>query len=261
MRTETSFDLDKILSEATSLIVSELGPDLIVFHGSRLWGDPYPDSDIDLLVVKKTDKNLMQRSEEVERLLRKIKAPVEFDVQIWTPEEVRQGLECGHTYVGLALAGGRVLFQKEKKSMVPKEHFYNIEAWLEDARICLQHAKDDLGRGWNRSSMDQLFQSTERYLKAYLMTKNTRVEMTHNLSTLFDHAIKFEPSWEKHRTDIGFVYEWGRACHYSPRPGEKQRIVPTLSEVGDLHKKITPWLSEIDRKLSRTQAKGKGMEI
>ena len=66
----------------------EYGASAVVFHGSRLFGDPYPDSDIDLLVVKESEKKPMARTAEAETLLSRIAAPVPFDVQVWTPEEV-----------------------------------------------------------------------------------------------------------------------------------------------------------------------------
>ena len=100
--------------------------------------------------------------------------------------------------------------------------------------------------------MDELFQATERYLKAYLMTKNVRVEMVHSLPGLLDQAIKYEPSWESFRKTLEVAYEWGRACHCPPsRPGEV-RIVPTLSEVKDLCDKLDPWLKTLDRNLERS---------
>ncbi len=92
--------LEKILSRATEILVREEVASHVVFYGSRLFGDPYPDSDVDLLVVKETDREPMKRTHEAEDLLRKIGSPVDFDVQVWTPAEVSQGLSEGQTYAG-----------------------------------------------------------------------------------------------------------------------------------------------------------------
>ncbi|MCL4485123.1 MAG: nucleotidyltransferase domain-containing protein [Nitrospirae bacterium] len=244
--------LEKILSRATEILVREYGASHVVFHGSRLFGDPYPDSDIDLLVVKETDREPMKRTHEAEDLLRKIGSPVSFDVQVWTPAEVSQGLSEGQTYVGVALFNGRFLYGKEEELMAAREYFYNIKHWLKDAREHLDYGKFSLGRDNEIGAMDQLFQSTERYLKAFLMTKGIKVEMVHSLPGLLDQAVKHEPSWESLRETLEITHKWGRACHYPPRQEGEVRIVPTLPEVKELYEKLDPWLKSLDWTLERS---------
>lgn len=244
--------LEMILARATETLVREYGASLVVFHGSRLFGDPYPDSDIDLLCVAETDQAPMDRTKEAENLLRPIGSPVAFDVQVWTPQEIRRGLSEGQTYAGVALFNGRVLFGKETDLMTPREYFYNVKYWLKDAREHLDYGNFSLGRDNEIGAMDQLFQSTERYLKAFLMTKGIKVEMVHSLPGLLDQAVKYEPSWEFLRKTLEVAYEWGRACHYPPRQEGEIRIVPTLSEVKELYEKLDPWLKSLDQTLERS---------
>lgn len=242
--------LEEILSRATEILVRRYGASHVVFHGSRLFGDPYPDSDIDLLVVKETDKKPMDRTKEAEVLLEEIGAPVPFDVQVWTPEEVRFGLSEGQTYIGVAFFNGKFLYGKETDFMTPKERFYNIEFWLKDARNFLKSARFFMQEeGGEVLAMDNLFQSVERYLKAFLMTKGITVEMTHSLPALLDQAAAYEPSWKTMKETMQIAYEWGRACHYPPRRPGESRIVPTLSEVKNLCDKFDPWLKTLDRNL------------
>ena len=42
---------------------------------------------------------ILARTAEAETLLSRIASPVPFDVQVWTPEEVRGGVAEGQTYV------------------------------------------------------------------------------------------------------------------------------------------------------------------
>lgn len=243
--------LEKILSQATEILVREYGASHVVFHGSRLFGDPYPDSDIDLLVVKETDREPIERTHDAEDLLRKIGSPVDFDVQVWTPQEVAQGLSEGQTYVSVSFFNGRFLYGKGENFMAPKERFYNIGFWLKDARNFLKSADFMSGlEDGELQAMDTLFQSVERYLKAFLMTKGITVEMVHSLPGLLDQAVKYEPSWESLRETLQVTYDWGRACHYAPRREGEVRIVPTLPEVRDLREKLDPWLKSLDRTLS-----------
>ena len=87
--------------------------------------------------------------------------------------------------------------------MVPKEQFYNIGFWLKDARNFLKSA-DFMGglEDAEIQAMDNLFQSVERNLKAFLMTKGITVEMVHRLPGLLDQAVKYEPSWESLRKTL-----------------------------------------------------------
>ncbi|MEC4682073.1 MAG: HEPN domain-containing protein [Nitrospirota bacterium] len=245
--------LEEILSRSTEILVRKYGATLVVFHGSRFFGDPYPDSDIDLLVVKESDKKPMERTDEAEALLRQIGSPVSFDVQVWTPEEVRAGLAEGQTYVSLAVFNGRILYGKGTDFMMaPKEYFYNVRHWLKDAREHLDYGRFSLDRENEVGAMDQLFQSIERYMKAFLMTKGIKVEMVHSLPGLLDQAVKYEPSWEPLRKTLEVAYEWGRACHYPPRQEGEVRIVPTLAEVKELYGKLDPWLKTLDRTLEKS---------
>lgn len=86
----------------------------------------------------------------------------------------------GQTYVGIALQNGRYLHGK-KERYATEEYFYNIRSWLEEARRHLDYGHLSLEKGSNIGGMDELFQSVERSLKAYLMTKALQVEMTHSL--------------------------------------------------------------------------------
>jgi predicted nucleotidyltransferase len=41
----------ELLAEVTRRLVEELDPDQVILFGSRAWGTPDPDSDVDLLLV------------------------------------------------------------------------------------------------------------------------------------------------------------------------------------------------------------------
>lgn len=68
-------------------IIDQLKPfdaDMIILFGSYATGDYRKDSDVDLLIIKKTDKPFHDRQVEARMLLR-TKTPV--DVFVFTPEE------------------------------------------------------------------------------------------------------------------------------------------------------------------------------
>ncbi len=41
----------------------------------------------------------MERTKETESLLERVGSPLDFDLQVWTAEEVRQGLSEGQTHI------------------------------------------------------------------------------------------------------------------------------------------------------------------
>jgi predicted nucleotidyltransferase len=74
-KTETKFD------EVVNRLVKEFESEKIILFGSRAWGMPRPDSDIDLLViVKSSPLSPTRRAAQAYRCLQGLKAPVEVIV-------------------------------------------------------------------------------------------------------------------------------------------------------------------------------------
>lgn len=130
--------------------------------------------------------------------------------------------------------------------------FYNTQSWLGEAPRHFDQGKISLERNYAIGVMDELFQSTERYTKAFLMTKGIKVDMVHSLTGLLDQAVKYEPSWESLWITLEVSCEGGRACHYPPRKVGEVRIIPTLAEVKELFEKLDPWLKTLDRTLEKS---------
>ncbi len=59
-------------------------PEKIILFGSYAWGKPYRDSDVDLLIIKKTDEPFLERQEKVQLLLR---TKTSVDAIVFTPAE------------------------------------------------------------------------------------------------------------------------------------------------------------------------------
>jgi len=78
-------------------LVAGYAPDRIILFGSRAAGTARDDSDVDLLVVKETDRRPVERRIEVERLLADRALPI--DVIVYTPEELRRLFAVGSPFV------------------------------------------------------------------------------------------------------------------------------------------------------------------
>ena len=91
-------------------IVEGYQPDGIFLFGSYAAGSPSADSDIDLLVVKKTADSPMKRHAAVRRLLRGFVFPM--DILVYTPEEMEARKGDPDSFLNHALAAARPLYVK-----------------------------------------------------------------------------------------------------------------------------------------------------
>jgi len=85
-------------------------PDKIVIFGSHASGQPTQDSDLDLLVVKETDKPQPQRNLDVSRLLYPRRLPV--DIIVKTPQEIAEESERKNSFIKEILSTGKVVYER-----------------------------------------------------------------------------------------------------------------------------------------------------
>jgi predicted nucleotidyltransferase len=102
----------KSLRPAIQRIVQELNPEKIVLFGSYAYGNPNPDSDVDLLVIMSTKASHKDRSWAVSRLL--LPRPFPVDILVKTPREVKEGLETGDFFLREILSRGKVLYDRSE---------------------------------------------------------------------------------------------------------------------------------------------------
>lgn len=83
-------------------------PERILLFGSRARGDDDPESDVDLVVVYRTDKRFIERLEE---LYLAWDLPVAVDILAYTPEELRNLLE-ERAFVQDIVAEAEVIYER-----------------------------------------------------------------------------------------------------------------------------------------------------
>jgi len=77
--------LEKELNRMMEVLIREYEPEKMIVFGSAAQGEFHAWSDLDLVIIKKTSKPLLERIEEVLRLVR---PRVGLDVLVYTPEEM-----------------------------------------------------------------------------------------------------------------------------------------------------------------------------
>lgn len=99
------------LPRAIERIVSELKPEKIILFGSYAYGNPTPDSDVDLLVIMKTTAKEIDRYVAVSNLLYPRQFPV--DILVKTPEEMEaETRKKGNFFLREILKKGKVLYER-----------------------------------------------------------------------------------------------------------------------------------------------------
>lgn len=109
--------IQKIINEVVEKIKTEYQPEKIILYGSYAYGKPTRDSDIDLFIIKDTDKRRVERYVEVSRLIYEHGRHISIQPNIYTPKELDERLNIGDDFVEEVLSKGRcfTLPQKNKK--------------------------------------------------------------------------------------------------------------------------------------------------
>lgn len=100
--------IETILNEVINKIANTFKPEKIIIFGSHVYGRPTEKSDIDLLVIMRTDKREIERMVEVSKLIQDYHKKIDFDILVKTPAEIKHRLDIGDSLISEILSKGRV---------------------------------------------------------------------------------------------------------------------------------------------------------
>jgi predicted nucleotidyltransferase len=101
-----------VVADIVRRIVEAVGPDRIIVFGSRARGDARPDSDFDVLVIKKSDEPRYRRAVPLYMALADL--PVEVEVMVYTPEEVEEWSQVPQAFVTTAVREGTTIYERPR---------------------------------------------------------------------------------------------------------------------------------------------------
>ena len=102
---------DRLRELIVSRIVSVAQPEKIILFGSRGRGMARPDSDIDLLVIARSDQPRYRRAAPIYGALSDILAGM--DIVVYSPQEVEEWSGVPQAFVTRAVRQGTVLYENQ----------------------------------------------------------------------------------------------------------------------------------------------------
>jgi len=103
--------LEKELKRIVSILRKKYKPEKVILFGSLANGNVEEWSDIDLFIVKKTEKRYLDRVGEILHLTH---PKVGMDIFVLTPSEVKKSLEEGNLYIQEIISQGKVVYEKSR---------------------------------------------------------------------------------------------------------------------------------------------------
>jgi HEPN domain-containing protein/predicted nucleotidyltransferase len=217
---QQTLDIEAVIQNMVAKLVAEYAPERVILFGSYAYGQPRPDSDIDLLIVKDTSESRSERRSTVRRILAETTRSIPVDTLILTPQELEQRLAIGDHFIqdilekGKALVGGAYHI-----TMQPEESLYHLE-WLriaekdfERVNRLLLEMQDPEAAGF------YLQQAVEKFFKAFLIYHGWHLQRIHSLETLLDDALAYDASLEEYREVCKKITEFYFAERYPSAGG------------------------------------------
>lgn len=101
--------VEEKLKTIVGKIAKEFQPEKVILFGSWAWGKPHEWSDVDLFIVKNSDKKRWER--ECELRLKLFPPGLPLDLLVYTPQEVAKRLYLGDFFIEDIIRKGRVLYE------------------------------------------------------------------------------------------------------------------------------------------------------
>jgi predicted nucleotidyltransferase len=100
---------DEAIAEVIRHIAERYQPERLILFGSYAYGDPRPESDVDLLVVMNTD---LRESEQAVQILQSVEHHFGLDLIVRTPASLERRLALGDPFLREIVERGKVVYER-----------------------------------------------------------------------------------------------------------------------------------------------------
>ena len=104
--------IKKLLSKIVEKLISKYKPLCIILYGSYAYGNPTEDSDIDLLILKNTNKRRVDRFVQVKKIIYDPRNKIPISPLIYNPKELEERLRIGDDFIKEIFKKGTILYEK-----------------------------------------------------------------------------------------------------------------------------------------------------
>ncbi len=221
------------IAEAVATIARVFAPRRVVLFGSRAYGVPYWDSDIDLMVEQDSPLRPSEQIAQIRRVLADRRLGARIDIHVRTPEDVRVGLAEGDLFLedvflkGVLLHGEAVAvpirrggtMEPGDGSPEPPRLSRAARDWLAKGETDYRHAR--YSRDAPTPFLDQACfsaqQSAEKYLKGLIEQRGVGFRRTHDLVELVARVVPPLAGLADRSADLEWLSEFAPAVRYPGR--------------------------------------------
>jgi len=99
-----------VIQKIVHSLVAGYAPEKIILFGSYAYGQPDADSDVDLLIIKRTKERFFKRLDTVRQVATGTHPHIPFEPIVLTPEEIERRLKSGDQFLSEVIQKGEVLY-------------------------------------------------------------------------------------------------------------------------------------------------------
>ncbi|PIP48882.1 MAG: hypothetical protein COX14_02225 [Chloroflexi bacterium CG23_combo_of_CG06-09_8_20_14_all_45_10] len=107
--------LERELHRIIATLIEQYKPEKIILFGSLATGRMHEWSDIDLLIIKETDKRPLDRPTDI--MAMRNYPRIAMDIFIYTPQELAYLMKHGSQFIEEILEQGKVLYEKDNQGV------------------------------------------------------------------------------------------------------------------------------------------------
>jgi len=105
-------EVKKLLDKIIDILKEKYKPEKIILFGSYAWGEFTEDSDIDLLIIKETDKKRIDRFVEAKRLIYNPEIKIPISPIVLTQKELDERINSGDDFLKEVIENGVILHER-----------------------------------------------------------------------------------------------------------------------------------------------------
>ncbi|MEW6103705.1 MAG: nucleotidyltransferase domain-containing protein [bacterium] len=102
---------ERLLNDIINKIKTHFHPLKVILFGSYAEGKSKPDSDVDLLVIMKSNERPAKRAIKIRKLCRP--RFLSMDILVRTPREIEERLKINDFFIKKIIENGRVVYERK----------------------------------------------------------------------------------------------------------------------------------------------------